>query len=104
TGRGGITPPTGNNGFPAQYVCNDGTSAGTSLTSSSCSANSGVWFPDFRKDEPSIRLAIMVKFEALESMGPVRTAGMRAKQNADNVPVTVRCCPLTLPRERSSCG
>ena len=62
TGRGGITPPTGNNGFPAQYVCNDGTPAGTSLTSSSCSANSGVWFPDLRKDEPSIRLAIMVKF------------------------------------------
>ena len=62
TGRGGITPPTGNNLFPAQYVCNDGTPAGTSLTSSSCSANSGVWFPDLRKDEPSIRLAIMVKF------------------------------------------
>ena len=62
TGRGGITPPTGNNGFPGQYVCNDGTPAGTSLTSSSCSANSGVWFPDLRKDEPSIRLAIMVKF------------------------------------------
>jgi hypothetical protein len=62
TGRGGITPPTGNNGSPAQYVCNDGTPAGTSLTASSCSSNSGVWFPDLRKDEPSIRLAIMVKF------------------------------------------
>jgi hypothetical protein len=62
SGRGGITPPTGNNGNPAQYVCNDGTAAGFSLTSTSCSADGGVWYPDLRKDEPSLRLAIMVKF------------------------------------------
>jgi hypothetical protein len=62
SGHGGITPPGGNNGFPAQYACNDGSAAGTSLTPSSCSGNGGVWFPDLRKDEGSIRLAIMVKF------------------------------------------
>jgi hypothetical protein len=62
SGRGGITPPGGNNGFPAQYACNDGTPAGSSVTSASCSANGGVWYPDLRKDEPSLRMAIMVKF------------------------------------------
>ena len=62
TGRGGITPPGGNNGAPGQYACNDGTAAGTSLTPGSCSGNGGVWLPDLRKDEPSLRLAIMVKF------------------------------------------
>jgi hypothetical protein len=62
SGRGGITPPGGNNGFPAQYACNDGTPGGSLLTSASCSSNGGVWFPDLRKDEPSIRMAIMVKF------------------------------------------
>jgi len=62
SGRGGITPPGGNNGFPAQYACNDGTPGGSLLTSATCSSNGGVWFPDLRKDEPSIRLAIMVKF------------------------------------------
>ena len=62
SGQGGITPPTGNNGSPAQYACNDGTPAGGTLTSTSCVGNGGVWFPDLRKDEPSLRMAIMVKF------------------------------------------
>jgi hypothetical protein len=62
TGRGGITPPGGNNGDPSQYVCMDNTPAGTALTPTSCSADGGVWFPDLRKDEPSLRMAIMVKF------------------------------------------
>jgi len=42
SGRGGITPPGGNTGTPAVLVPG--------------------WTPDLRKDEPSIRLAIMVKF------------------------------------------
>jgi len=29
SGRGGITPPGGNNGLPSQFVCNTGASAGT---------------------------------------------------------------------------
>ena len=62
TGRGGITPPGGNNGEPGQFVCMDNTPAGTSLTPTSCQNDGGVWYPDLRKDEPSLRMAIMVKF------------------------------------------
>jgi hypothetical protein len=58
TGQGGITPPGGNNGSPAQYVCMDNTPSATG----SCVANGGLWTPDLRKDEPSLRMAIMVKF------------------------------------------
>jgi hypothetical protein len=59
TGRGGITPPGGNNGFPAQFVCMDNT---PDPTGAGCSTHGGLWSPDLRKDEPSIRMAIMVKF------------------------------------------
>jgi hypothetical protein len=46
-GRGGITPPGGNTGTPSQpVILPDGS----------------VWQPDLRKDESSVRLAIMVKF------------------------------------------
>jgi hypothetical protein len=62
TGKGGITPPGGNNGSPGQYVCMDNTAAGTSLTPTTCANNGGLWSPDLRKDEPSLRMAIMVKF------------------------------------------
>ncbi len=79
TGRGGITPPGGNNGSPADYVCNDGSSAGIGwapdpnnptnvlgsnlpVAQTNCGSHGGVWFPDMRKDEPSLRMAIMVKF------------------------------------------
>jgi hypothetical protein len=62
TGRGGITPPGGNNGAPGQFVCMDNTPAGTALTPTSCANDGGVWYPDLRKDEPSLRMAIMVKF------------------------------------------
>jgi hypothetical protein len=86
TGRGGITPPNGsggigNNGSPQFYACNDGSSTGIGWAvnpanptdpnganlgsaQSYCNANShgGLWMPDLRKDEPSIRMAIMVKF------------------------------------------
>ena len=59
TGRGGITPPGGNNGFPAQFVCMDNT---PSTTSTGCTENGGLWTPDLRKDEGTLRMAIMVKF------------------------------------------
>jgi hypothetical protein len=59
TGRGGITPPGGNNGFPAEFVCMDNT---PDPTGAGCSTHGGLWTPDLRKDEPSIRMAIMVKF------------------------------------------
>jgi Putative beta-barrel porin-2, OmpL-like. bbp2 len=59
TGRGGITPPAGNNGSPAEFVCMDNT---PDPTGAGCSAHGGLWSPDLRKDEPSLRMAIMVKF------------------------------------------
>jgi hypothetical protein len=59
TGRGGITPPGGNNGFPSQFVCMDNT---PDPTGAGCGSHGGLWSPDLRKDEPSIRMAIMVKF------------------------------------------
>jgi len=69
SGAGGVTPPPflggspgTNNGFPTQYVCNDGSAAGTSLTAGSCSANGGVWYPDLKKDEILLDIDLMVKF------------------------------------------
>ncbi len=59
SGRGGITPPGGNNGFPAEFVCMDNT---PDPTGTGCGAHGGLWSPDLRKDEPSLRMAIMVKF------------------------------------------
>jgi Putative beta-barrel porin-2, OmpL-like. bbp2 len=59
TGRGGITPPAGNNGFPAEFVCMDNT---PDPTGAGCGSHGGLWTPDLRKDEGTIRLAIMVKF------------------------------------------
>jgi hypothetical protein len=78
SGRGGITPPGGNNGSPSSYVCSNGSSSGIGSSGSIAadlpsvvavcaprtgnSGTSSVWFPDLVKNEPSIRLAIMVKF------------------------------------------
>ena len=65
TGRGGITPPGGNNGSPEDYVCTSGTSSGqTTLLAAqtACGGASGVWFPDLRKDENFIDMSILVKF------------------------------------------
>jgi hypothetical protein len=59
TGRGGITPPGGNNGFPAQFVCMDNS---PDPTGEGCGSHGGLWTPDLRKDEGTLRLAIMVKF------------------------------------------
>jgi hypothetical protein len=57
-GPGGMTPPGGNNGNPAAYVCNNGTS---SLTSGGCgAANGGTWFPDLKKQEMRFTFALMV--------------------------------------------
>ena len=80
TGRGGITPPGGNTGSPGSYVCTNGVNASVASSfapsgngfaldnangavQASCAAiGMNVWQPDLRKDEPSVRLAIMVKF------------------------------------------
>ncbi len=66
TGRGGITPPGGNTGFPTQFVCQSGVTSGeTSLPAAqtACTAiGSTVWTPDLRRDESFIDMSIMVKF------------------------------------------
>jgi hypothetical protein len=66
SGRGGITPPGGNNGSPQFFTCSNGNSSGqTTLpgAESACGGGiSSVWFPDLRKDESFIDLAILVKF------------------------------------------
>jgi hypothetical protein len=66
TGRGGITPPGGNNGFPQFFACSNGSSSGeTTLGPAEVACGGGpssVYFPDLRRDESFIDLSIMVKF------------------------------------------
>ena len=66
SGAGGITPPGGNNGSPQYFTCVNGHSSGqTSLGPAEAACGGGlssVWFPDLRKNESFIDLAIMVKF------------------------------------------
>jgi hypothetical protein len=71
TGRGGITPSdnlspsTIPNPAAGSPVGTTTWGAGPSLSSTpgfTCVAGSGGWCPDLRKDEPSLRYAIMVKF------------------------------------------
>jgi hypothetical protein len=62
SGQGGVTPPFGNNGYPSQYACNDGTPAGTTLTSASCANDGGVWYPDLRTRQTVVSGGVLVKF------------------------------------------
>jgi hypothetical protein len=66
TGRGGITPPGGNNGSPADYACSTGVSSGTNdLPTAEAFCGGGtnsVWFPDLRRSQIVNTVAIMVKF------------------------------------------
>jgi hypothetical protein len=66
TGRGGITPPGGNNGSPQNYTCMSGASAGTSDLPTAeyvCGGGLGsVWFPDLRKSQSVVSMGVMVKF------------------------------------------
>ncbi len=66
TGRGGITPPGGNNGSPEDYACISGASSGQMTLSAAevaCGGGIGsVWFPDLRRDESFIDMDILVKF------------------------------------------
>ena len=58
SGRDGITPPGGNNGYPADFVCNDGA---PSLTITGCGNDGGLWRPDLRKGQALLSLSLMVK-------------------------------------------
>jgi hypothetical protein len=78
TGRGGITPPGGNNGNPADYQCAAGGDSGVTYgnllqAETNCvnlSLNNGfhpgnlnaLWWPDLRTNQTSTTLAIMVRF------------------------------------------
>lgn len=53
TGRGGITPPGGDNGNPGSFV---------SLPGSTCMGSANTWCPDLRRDENRLDLALLVKF------------------------------------------
>jgi len=76
TGRGGITPPGGNNGFPSQYACASGSASGFgygSLTQAEMACGAGaaagtpaglntIWWPDLRTNQTVSTVAIMVRF------------------------------------------
>jgi hypothetical protein len=84
SGRGGITPPGGNNGSPAQYACANGAPSGAGYVSSSSLFTTGlaqaisncigagnnnsmggtgaIWWPDLRTNQTVSTLAIMVRF------------------------------------------
>ena len=66
SGRGGITPPGGNNGSPADFVCATGASSGKTdllLAEAACGGGrNSVWFPDLRQGQALLNFAIMVKF------------------------------------------
>ena len=76
TGRGGITPPGGNNGLPSQYACASGSPSGfgygsLALAEAACGAGdsagtpaglNAIWWPDLRTNQTVTTLAIMVRF------------------------------------------
>ena len=65
-GRGGVTPPGGNNGAPQYFTCSSGATSGTnSLAGAEAACGGGassVWFPDLRRSEPKASIGVMVKF------------------------------------------
>lgn len=68
SGRGGITPPGGNNGAPQNYACSNGANSGfgygyLSAAEAACASagNGGIWYPDLREGQALLNFAIMVK-------------------------------------------
>jgi hypothetical protein len=64
-GRGGVTPPGGNNGLPQYYTCMSGATAGTAVLAAAqaaCGGAGNVWFPDLRRSEAKLSVGVMVKF------------------------------------------
>jgi hypothetical protein len=66
SGRGGVTPPGGNNGSPGDFACATGASSGTNVLAAAETACGGgissVWFPDLRTGQIAATVAMMVKF------------------------------------------
>lgn len=64
SGRGGITPPGGNNGSPQYFVCNTGATSGTADLAAAyvaCGGSNTVWFPDLREGQALLSFSVMVK-------------------------------------------
>jgi putative OmpL-like beta-barrel porin-2/carboxypeptidase family protein len=57
-GAGGVTPPLGNTGTPASFVCNNGSAIGADA----CASEGGIWYPDLRTREVVWGAGVMVKF------------------------------------------
>jgi hypothetical protein len=55
TGHGGVTPPGGNTGSPAGFVCLSGATGCTG-------SPSNTWFPDLARTESRLNFALLVKF------------------------------------------
>ncbi len=76
TGRGGITPPGGDNGKPTQYACANGTPSGygygsLALAEATCinagnnngsTGTGAIWWPDLRTNQTVTTFAILVRF------------------------------------------
>jgi len=77
TGRGGITPPGGDNGSPTQYACANGAPSGAGYGSlgvaeANCfnGGNGGksatdinaIWWPDLRTNQTVATMAVMIRF------------------------------------------
>jgi hypothetical protein len=72
SGRGGITPPGGNNGAPSQYACANGSPSGQTYGNLQAAANFcagpgadpavALWWPDLRTNQTNTTLAIKVRF------------------------------------------
>jgi hypothetical protein len=78
SGRGGITPPGGNNGAPTQYACASGAPSGQGYgtlslqqaesyclsqgNGNSLNPTSAIWWPDLRTNQTNTTLAIKVRF------------------------------------------
>jgi hypothetical protein len=64
-GRGGVTPPGGNNGLAQYYTCMNGATSGTgnlAAAQTACGGANNVWFPDLRRSESKLSVGVMVKF------------------------------------------
>jgi hypothetical protein len=57
-GPGGVTPPLGNTGMPATFVCN----SGSAIAGDACANQGGIWNPDLRTREVIWGAGVMVKF------------------------------------------
>jgi len=66
SGKGGITPPGGNNGFPQYYACSTGASSGTAdLMAAQAACGGGadsLWYPDLRTTQSVVSVGVLVKF------------------------------------------